>query len=174
MKNIRRDKMKYIIFILLISGFLACDEGPYSNSIRARDVKDGYSYSLFNNADIGMKFQVNGQEIINLQPGECVVLLYEDISTLSIEEDDSWYAPDNIVCSNVDAVKVDCIATGTLITTDKKMIIKAGGNSEADYMLVDLDPEAVAQQAAQDSPDGTGGGFGCGSVESLKTARGNK
>lgn len=115
--------MKYIIFMILIGSFVACDQGSSEES--GDDVAIGGAgttgvrsvMTIFNNSDMLIRIKKGGDDgddsnsqVLALREGECVALSEGELAVLTVEEDDIGFGLDDILCSNMDASQTPCEA----------------------------------------------------------------
>ena len=102
--------MKYIIFLLLASSFIACKPESRSKSRNGTvGNADGPGVTtVWNNTTINLRVKKAGVEVLKLKKGECVNLSSAEVDVLTIEEDDYGIGLDDIICSNMDADETPC------------------------------------------------------------------
>ena len=108
--------MKYIIFLLLVSGFIACKPGSQSNkggdvseSITNADGGAGVT-TIWNHTDHHLRIKKAGKQVLALTEGKCVTLSAAELNVLTIEEDDIGVGLDDVICSNMDQGETPCTA----------------------------------------------------------------
>ena len=125
--------MKYIIFLLLISGFVACDKN--STSSRGDQALGGGSTTIFNASDMLLRIKKGGDDgddsnsqVLALRTDECVALTAGELAVLTVEEDDVAFGLDDILCSNMNANETPC-------GSGDKVVLEAEDRNG--YVLVD-------------------------------------
>ena len=113
--------MKYIIFVLLVSSFIACGKkesrdqsGARGGAVNNGDVQDGDGNNtmttIWNHTDHHLRIKKAGKQVLALTEGKCVTVSEAELNVLTIEEDDIGVGFDDVICSNMDQGETPCAA----------------------------------------------------------------
>ena len=115
--------MKYMIFLLLVSSFIACNQGSQSGSGNGDNTSKNADASedgltIWNHTAIHLRIKRDDQQILELKEGKCVTLSAEELQQLTVEEDDhTIFTYDDVICSNTDQDATPCTA-GTKVVQE--------------------------------------------------------